>query len=89
MFEITGDEPDERDPNKNRTEVIELWSRDPVECVRELIGNSAFQDHERYSPERLYKDKDGKNQAFGEMWTGEWWWKVQVSDFNLPLSLQP
>jgi Plavaka transposase len=89
MFEITGDEPDERDPSKKRTEVVELWSRDPVECVRELIGNPAFRDHVRYSPERLYKDKDGKDQVFDETWTGEWWWKVQVSGCVLPLLYIP
>ena len=79
VFEITGDEPDERDPTKKRTEVVELWRRDPVECIRELIGNSAFRDHMRYAPERLYKGKDGLNQVFDEMWTGDWWWKTQVS----------
>jgi hypothetical protein len=85
MFEITGDEPDERDQGKKRKEVIELWRRDPVECIRELIGNPAFQGHMRYAPERLYKDKDGKNQVFDEMWTGEWWWKTQVSSYFFKL----
>lgn len=79
MYEITGDEPDERDPTKKRTEVVELWRRDPVDCIRELIGNPAFRDSMRYAPERLYKDKNGKNQVFDEMWTGDWWWKTQVS----------
>jgi hypothetical protein len=79
VFEITGDEPDERDHSKKRTEVVELWRRDPVECIRELIGNPAFRDHMRYAPERVFKDETGKNQVFDETWTGEWWWKTQVS----------
>ena len=83
MFEITGDEPDERDPSKKRTEVVELWRRDPVECIRELIGNPAFRDHIRYAPEHVYKDEEGENQAFDETWTGEWWWKTQVSQISV------
>jgi hypothetical protein len=85
MFEITGDEPDERDPSKKRTEVVELWRRDPVECIRELIGNPAFREHMRYAPEHIYKDDKGKEQVFDETWTGEWWWKTQVSRSVEPL----
>jgi Plavaka transposase len=31
----------------------ELWIRNPVECVRELIGNPAFREYMVYAPERL------------------------------------
>ncbi|KAJ7288109.1 hypothetical protein C8J57DRAFT_1027371, partial [Mycena rebaudengoi] len=36
-FELEGDELDAE--NKPRKETVELWHRDPVECVRELLGN--------------------------------------------------
>ncbi|KAJ7186339.1 hypothetical protein GGX14DRAFT_309528, partial [Mycena pura] len=36
------------------TEELDLWKRDPVECVQELIGNPAFKDHIAYVPERVY-----------------------------------
>ena len=39
-FEITGDEQDEK--GKRRSEVLQLWKRDAVECISELIGNPAF-----------------------------------------------
>ena len=64
---------------KPLTEEHELWRRDPVECIQELIGNPAFKDYVSYIPEPVYTDADGTTQIFDEMWTGDWWWKMQVS----------
>ena len=61
------------------TEKVELWSRDPVECVKELIGNPAFRDMMAYAPERVYLDDRGKERVIDEMWTADWWWQMQVS----------
>jgi hypothetical protein len=36
------------------TEEVELWWRDPVDCVRELIGNPAFKDYMLYVPHREF-----------------------------------
>ena len=41
-FEITGDERDEN--GELHREVLHLWKQNPVECIRELIGNPAFRD---------------------------------------------
>jgi hypothetical protein len=60
-----------------------LWKRDPVECIGELIGNPAFRKKMCFAPEKAYKDSDAKNRIFDEMWTGNWWWDLQVSlDFS-------
>jgi hypothetical protein len=59
-------------------ERLELWRRDPVECVQELMENPAFRDHMAYAPERVYKDKEGKVRIYDEMWTANWWWDLQV-----------
>ncbi|KDQ54674.1 hypothetical protein JAAARDRAFT_135540 [Jaapia argillacea MUCL 33604] len=58
-------------------ETVELWKRDPVECVRELIGNPAFKEMISYVPERVFADKEGETRVYDEMWTGDWWWEVQ------------
>ncbi|KAL6305981.1 hypothetical protein BKA93DRAFT_816611 [Sparassis latifolia] len=58
-------------------EEVELWLRDPVECVRELIGNPLFRDSMAYVPERAFADKEGSRRIYDEMWTGEWWWETQ------------
>ena len=80
VFEITGDQVDIRDASGKRklTEEVELWRRDPVECIRELIGNPAFRKHMRFEPERVFTDAQCKNVKFDNMWTCEWWWNLQV-----------
>ncbi|KAG0691509.1 hypothetical protein DFH29DRAFT_986262 [Suillus ampliporus] len=41
--------------------------RDPVECIRELMGNPEFDHMVSYAPERV---------RFDEMWTGDLWWEL-------------
>ncbi|KAJ6625726.1 hypothetical protein B0H10DRAFT_2174006 [Mycena sp. CBHHK59/15] len=61
------------------TEDMELWIRDPVECIKELMSNPAFKNHMAYAPERVYSRRDGRESSriFDEMWTANWWWKIQ------------
>ncbi|KAJ7131567.1 hypothetical protein C8R43DRAFT_930595, partial [Mycena crocata] len=75
IFEIIGDEKDEN--GKLKREDVEFWRRDPIECIKELMGNAAFRDKMRYAPQKVYRDAEGNIQEFNEMWTGEWWWKLQ------------
>ncbi|KAJ7443741.1 hypothetical protein B0H11DRAFT_2343747 [Mycena galericulata] len=72
-----GNQLDEND--EMMKEDLELWKRDPVECIKELIGNPAFQDHMAYAPERVYSSKIGaeSSRIFDEMWTANWWWETQ------------
>ena len=59
-------------------EKLELWRRNPGDCIKELIGNPAFKVVLRYTPERVYHDKEEKICVYDEMWTGDWWWDTQV-----------
>ena len=68
---------DEGDPVPS--ERLELWRRDPVECLMELMGNPMFENSLEYAPQRNYMDKEGNVRMFDEMWTGEWWWNTQVN----------
>ncbi|KAF8873161.1 hypothetical protein BD779DRAFT_1452149, partial [Infundibulicybe gibba] len=61
------------------TEEVELWKRDPVECVKELIGNVAFRENMKYALTKIYEDEDGKNRGYDEMSSGDWWWETQMS----------
>jgi hypothetical protein len=62
-------------------EKLELWRRDPIECVRELMGNPMFKDVLKYAPEKAYLDPEGKNgRIYDEMWSADWWWDTQVSN---------
>ena len=62
-----------------RKEILEVWHRDPVECVRELIGKPAFDGCLVYAPERHFADVAGESEVINEMWTARWWWTIQVS----------
>lgn len=60
------------------TEELEIWYRDPVECVKELMGNPMFRDVLTYTPLRTWLDEAGTEAVIGEMSSAEWWWKLQV-----------
>ncbi|KAJ8094788.1 hypothetical protein PM082_009999 [Marasmius tenuissimus] len=62
---------------KELTKSLDVWHRDPVEVVKDLIGNPAFQDCLQYSPVRVYRDENSANREYGEMWSADWWWNVQ------------
>ncbi|KAJ7207810.1 hypothetical protein B0H12DRAFT_1034405 [Mycena haematopus] len=56
-----------------------MWYRDPIEIVKELLANPSFVK-QGYKPIRIFKHlHKGRysNQEFSEMWTAEWWWKLQ------------
>lgn len=72
---VTGDLVDEA--GEALTEQLEIWRRDPVELVKELIGNPAFHDNLRYEPVKVRNMRTGK-RVFDEAWTADWWWNAQV-----------
>ena len=64
------------------TEKVELWRRDPVECVRELFSNPAFKDKIQYKPWKAYTNESRTERVYGEMWMGQWWWNTQAGFFE-------
>lgn len=63
-------------------EEVQLWQRDPVECIRELLSNPAFKTLIKYAPEKVYRDADGNVRVFGEAWSADWWWNLQVRSYQ-------
>jgi hypothetical protein len=65
-------------------EELELWLRDPVECIRQLMGNPAFKDDMAYSPEKVYTTEEEREdkRIVDEMWMAKWWWELQVRVFS-------
>lgn len=61
------------------TKKVELWRRNPVECIKELFSNPAFKENIQYGPQKVYTDESRTERVYGEMWMGEWWWRTQVS----------
>ncbi|KAG1819370.1 hypothetical protein EV424DRAFT_1323500, partial [Suillus variegatus] len=64
---------------QQETEDLELWLCDPVDCIRELMSNPDFDRCVLYAPEKAFAAKEGKTHVFDDMWTGDWWWEMQVS----------
>lgn len=73
----------------NRTpeeEEVKLWMWNPVDCVRKLMANPDFTKYVSYEPQQAFSDVRGNTRQYDEMWTGDWWWEVQVSQvFSLAL----
>jgi len=61
------------------TENVEMWCRDPVVCIHELLSNAAFCDATSYAPERVHiiGENSEKIREFSELWTGDWWHEKQ------------
>ncbi|KAJ6617740.1 hypothetical protein B0H10DRAFT_1796823, partial [Mycena sp. CBHHK59/15] len=58
-------------------EVFYLYSRDILECVRALWGDTDFAPYLFVAPERHYIDKDKTIRMYHNMHTGKWWWSTQ------------
>lgn len=64
-----------------KLEEVQLFRRDPNECIEELIGDPTFNGHIVFSPEKVFVDSEKTKRCFGEMNTGDWWDEVQVRVF--------
>lgn len=78
-----------RHPTKDHTEGLEFFYRNPLDVIKELIGNPDFNhpDIMSYEPVEVRVGPEGCNdeemvREYGEMHTGEWWNALQVSIDN-------
>ncbi|KDQ14715.1 hypothetical protein BOTBODRAFT_81307, partial [Botryobasidium botryosum FD-172 SS1] len=48
---------------------LDIWARNPIECIEEILGNPAFKKHSAYAPKKVYKTSPGKprQRVYGEM----------------------
>ena len=59
-------------------ERLSFYFRDITECIRSLYGDPNFVRDLAFAPERHYSDPQHANRIYSEMYTGDWWWAVQV-----------
>ncbi|QRV93500.1 Zn-finger protein [Ceratobasidium sp. AG-Ba] len=52
--------------------------RDILAVIRHLISARRFKDCMRYAPERHWMSRDKKCRLYDEMWSGNWWWRMQL-----------
>ncbi|KAG9105665.1 hypothetical protein FRC07_009132 [Ceratobasidium sp. 392] len=54
-----------------------IYLHDILEVIRQLIGARRFKRWMRYAPERHWTSRDQKCRVYDEMWSGDWWWRMQ------------
>ena len=59
-------------------ERLELHFRNILACIRCIYGDPEFAQELAVAPERHYADQEQTDRVFSEMYTGDWWWAVQV-----------
>ncbi|KAI0038979.1 hypothetical protein FA95DRAFT_1502450 [Auriscalpium vulgare] len=59
-------------------ESYELYSRDIMQCIRELYGNPEFLSTMKFAPEEHYADDEHEVPIYSEMNTGRWWHSMQT-----------
>jgi phenolic acid decarboxylase len=67
------------------TEELEIWYRDPVDCVRALIGDTTLDGYLTYAPIQIYNDEACESRVYEGMETGDWWWDTQVRMVHLSM----
>ncbi|KAG9088781.1 hypothetical protein FRC06_001853 [Ceratobasidium sp. 370] len=73
---ITGTLKDTKGVNFLKEE-IELWVRDIVEVVQELIRNTAYGNKLVFVPQRVKINNDPSSRKIDKMWTADWWMRIQ------------
>ena len=61
------------DPNKEH--IVQYWNI--LECIKSLWSDPLVVDKLVCRPEKMYADN---TQLYNEMWTGQWWNKLQVKN---------
>lgn len=59
-----------------RPNQVEFYHRDTFETLKYIVGNSRLQNHMKWAPEKHFNSKG--ERVFSELWTGDWWWRMQV-----------
>jgi hypothetical protein len=62
-------------PAKNR---IQLYYRDPVECLKSLMRSPLLKDYLSFTPRRLFEDMEKEVRVYTEWLSGNAAWSMQV-----------
>lgn len=73
---MTGDVLTEK--KERATEELELWMRNPVHLMQEIMANPAFRDVLALEPCKLYQDSSMQVRILAGAETADWWSDIQV-----------
>ena len=66
---------------------LQFHFRDILHCICVLYGDPEFARDLVFAPKQHYVDREQTQQVYSEMYTGDWWWSIQVhntSSFRFP-----
>ncbi|KAG2359927.1 hypothetical protein BDR07DRAFT_1291080, partial [Suillus spraguei] len=66
---VQGNKTDEK--GQTLHEEVEVWMRDPIKCIKDLIENPLFCNHMAYAPVQAYTDPAGLHRVIDDMWTAD------------------
>ncbi|KAG9122401.1 hypothetical protein FRC07_001227, partial [Ceratobasidium sp. 392] len=66
------------------TEIVELWHRDILGVIRELLENHTYGRDLVFAPCEKWNDAEHTERVYDEMWTGDWWKRLQESGLLPP-----
>lgn len=63
-------------------ETFTLRHRHIVEAIQSLWGNPGLLDELVFRPMKMFTDNTESCSMYNELWTSQWWWTLQVSQFT-------
>ena len=64
-------------------ESLQFHFRDILDCIRAIYGDPELVQDLVFAPERHYVGDGQTQRVYGDMYTGDWWWSVQVRNMKL------
>ena len=65
-------------PSEDPTVQHQIYYQNPIDVIKSLWSNPTYADQMVFSPQKLWTSSDKTSRLYNEMWTGNWWWKIQV-----------
>ena len=56
---------------------VKFWHRDPLAVLQEIFENPDLKDSCVWEPVKQYNSEG--DRVYTDMYTGDWWWRLQVS----------
>ena len=56
---------------------VQFEYKDTLAVMRDLLMDTRLSEYMTYKPRRVRNLKG--ERVYSELWTGDWWWKMQVS----------
>ncbi|KAG9091537.1 hypothetical protein FS749_016465, partial [Ceratobasidium sp. UAMH 11750] len=55
-----------------------LFTRNIVDVVLDIMADPAFKEFMHYAPERHWTTAECQSRVYGNPWTANWWWRMQM-----------